>query len=194
MTQLTEDQARQMFTVVNSRNVDKIVEQYADDATFQVPTTATPLRGKDAIRGFLSGSFAAFPDWTTDVSKVYVSGNDVVVVNSVRGTHTGPLTMTDGQTIAATNKKFVQSQVTRVVLNEKGQVLSLHAYGHPADLAQQLGIAKETAQAVDTRVCSRSLSQPLTRPFGPGPIHHDVTTTRPLLRRTIHRAASRRLP
>lgn len=131
-----------MIAVVNSRNVDKIVEQYAENATFQVPTLEVPLRGKDAIRGFLSGSFAAFPDGSIDISKVYVSGNDVVVVNSVRGTHTGPLTAQDGKSIAPTNKKFVQNQVTRVVLDEKGQVLSLHAYGHPSDLAQQLGLPK----------------------------------------------------
>jgi steroid delta-isomerase-like uncharacterized protein len=131
-----------MIAVVNTRNVDKVLEQYAEDATFQVPSTATPLRGKAAIRGFLSGSFAAFPDWTIDVSHVYVSGHDVVVVNSVHGTHTGPMTAQDGQSIAPTHKKFVQDQITRVVLNEHGKVQSLRAYGNPADLYQQLGLAK----------------------------------------------------
>jgi steroid delta-isomerase-like uncharacterized protein len=142
MTQLTEQEARHMIAVVNTRNVDKVVEQYAEDATFQVPSMDKPIHGKDAIRGFLSGSFIAFPDWTMDVTKVYLSGNEVVVQNSVRGTHTGPLTATDGKSIVATNKKFVQDQITRVVMNEKGKVQSLHAYGNPSDLYQQLGLAK----------------------------------------------------
>jgi steroid delta-isomerase-like uncharacterized protein len=142
MTPLTEQEARQMIAVVNTRNVDTIVEQYAEDATFQAPNMETPLRGKAAIRGFLTGSFAAFPDWTMDVSKVYVTGNDVVVVNSVRGTHTGPLAVPNGQPIAPTHKKFVQEQMTRVVLNASGKVESLRSYGNPAEITGQLGLPK----------------------------------------------------
>jgi steroid delta-isomerase-like uncharacterized protein len=142
VTQLTEQDARQMIAVANTRNVEKIVEQYADDATFQVPNLETPLRGKEAIRNFLAGSFTAFPDWTIDVSKIFVSGNETVVVNSVGGTHTGPLAGIDGTTIAPTHKRFVQDQMTRVVFNEKGKVQSLRAYGNPADLYHQLGISK----------------------------------------------------
>lgn len=142
MTQLTEPEARQMIAVVNTRNVDKIVEQYAEDATYQVPSLETPIHGRNAIRGFLSGAFAAFPDWTMDVSRVYVAGNDVVVLNSVRGTHTGPLVSQDGKSIAPTNRKFVQDQMTRVVLNEHGKVQSLRAFGNPAELLHQLGLPK----------------------------------------------------
>jgi steroid delta-isomerase-like uncharacterized protein len=142
MPQLTEQEVRQMIDVANTRNVDKVMDQYAEDATFQVPTLETPLRGKTAIREFLVGSFAAFPDWTIDVSKVFVSGEENVVVNSIHGTHTGPLAGKDGKSIAPTNKKFVQEQMTRVVLNEKGKVKSLRAYGNPADLYHQLGLSK----------------------------------------------------
>lgn len=142
MTQLTEQEARQMIAVVNTRNVETIVEQYAEDATFQVPSLAAPIHGKTAIRNFLTGSFTAFPDWTMDVSRVYVAGSDVVVVNSVRGTHTGPLAQPNGQPIAPTNKKFAQEQMTRVVLNGSGKVQSLRSYGNPAELNQQLGLTQ----------------------------------------------------
>ncbi|HKN07372.1 MAG TPA: ester cyclase [Thermoplasmata archaeon] len=141
MTQLTEHDARQMIAVVNTRNIDQVVEQYADDATFQVPNMDSPLRGKEAIRSFLKESFVAFPDWTLDITKVFVSGDETAIVSSVRGTHTGPLTGVDGKSIAPTHKKFVQDQMTRVVLNEKGKVKSLRAYGNP-DLYRQLGLSK----------------------------------------------------
>ncbi|NNN17468.1 MAG: nuclear transport factor 2 family protein [Thermoplasmata archaeon] len=142
MTQLTEQEARQMIAVVNTRNVDKIVEQYADDATFQVPNMEKPLHGKESIRSYLSGSFVAFPDWTIDVSKVYITGNDVVVVNSVRGTQTGPLAGHDGKSIAPTNRKFFEDQMTRVVLNEGGKVQSFRAYGKQLDIAQHVELPK----------------------------------------------------
>ena len=142
MTQLTEQDARQMFAVANTRNVDQIVEQYADDATFQIPALDSPLRGKEAIRSYLKGSFEAFPDWTLDVAKVFVSGDETVIVHSVSGTHTGPLAGADGKSIAPTHKKFVEDQMTRVALNEKGKVKSLRSYGNPADLYRQLGLSK----------------------------------------------------
>jgi len=140
MRQVTEQDARQMIAVVNTRNVDKVMEQYADNATFQVPILETPLHGKDAIRAFMTGNFAAFPDWTIDVTKVFVNGDETVVVNSVRGTHTGPLTGVDGKVHAATNKKFTQDQATRVIFNEHGKVLSLRVFGNSADLNHQLGL------------------------------------------------------
>jgi steroid delta-isomerase-like uncharacterized protein len=136
LTQLTEQEARQMIAVVNTRNVDKVIEQYADDATFQVPNLEKPLTGKPAIRSYLTESFAAFPDWTMDITKVFVQGNEVVVIDSVSGTHTGPLTSADGTAIVPTHKKFVQEQMTRVVLNQHGKVQSLRSYGNAANLRQ----------------------------------------------------------
>ncbi len=147
MTQLTEQEARQMIAVVNTRNVDKVLEQYADDATYQIPTQNAPLHGKTAIRGFLTGSFQAFPDWTLDVKNVYVSGHDFVVLNSVHGTHKGPITAQDGKSIAPTNKKFVQEQMARVVLNDSGKIQSFRAYGIASDLNEQLGIVRQIALA-----------------------------------------------
>jgi ketosteroid isomerase-like protein len=131
-----------MIAVVNTRNVEKVVEQYADDATFQVPNLETPLTGKAAIRSYLTESFLAFPDWNMEVSKVFVQGNDVVVIDSISGTHTGPLTAADGTAVAPTNKKFVQEQMTRVVLNQHGKVQSLRSYGNAANLRPLTGTPK----------------------------------------------------
>jgi hypothetical protein len=136
-----------MIAVVNTRNVDKILVQYAGDATFQVPSQDAPLTGKTEIRGFLAGAFKAFPDWTLEIKNVYVSGHDVVVLNSVHGTETGPLTAQDGKSIAPTNKKLVQEQLARVVLNEAGKIPSFRAYGIASDLNQELGLARQIALA-----------------------------------------------
>ena len=142
MSQNIEENARQMIAVVNTRNVEKVMEQYAEDATFQVPMLETPLKGKVAIRAFLTSNFAAFPDWTIDVTKVFVSGDETVVVNSVHGTHTGPMTGSDGHVVAPTHKRFAQDQATRVIFNDHGKVTSLRAFGNSADLAHQLGLPK----------------------------------------------------
>jgi ketosteroid isomerase-like protein len=138
MTQLTEPEAREMVAVVNTRNVEKVVEQYAENATFQVPSLESPIQGKEAIRSYLTSAFAAFPDWTMDISKVIVSGDETIVVNSVRGTHTGPFTDSDGKAVAPTNKTFVQEQLTRLVVDEKGKVTLFRAYGNPSRMNRLL--------------------------------------------------------
>jgi ketosteroid isomerase-like protein len=138
MTALTEQNARLFFAEVNSRNVAKIVEQYAEDASFQVPALDAPIQGREAIRSYLTGAFAAFPDWTMDISKVLVSGDEAVVVNSVHGTHTGPFTTKDGKSIVPTNKKLNQEQLTRIVVNSSGKVSLLRSYGNPSAMNRML--------------------------------------------------------
>jgi|SRR5271155_1728540 len=138
MTQLTEQSARQIFADVNTRNVEKIVELYAENASFQVPTLESPLVGKDAIRSYVTGALTAFPDWTMDVSSVIVSGQEAVVVNSVHGTHTGPYTTKDGKPVSPTNKKLNQEQLTRVVVNENGKVSLFRSYGNPSSMNRML--------------------------------------------------------
>jgi ketosteroid isomerase-like protein len=148
MTQLTEQSARQIFADVNTRNVDKVVETYADDASFQVPSLDAPLVGKEAIRAYLTSAWTAFPDWTMDISKVIVSGDEAVVVNSVHGTHSGPYTTKDGKPIAPTNKKLFQEQLSRVVVNGTGKVSLYRAYGNPSSMNRML---RPPQQPITTR-------------------------------------------
>jgi ketosteroid isomerase-like protein len=138
VTQLTEQHARQLIAEVNTRNVDKIVEQYAENASFQVPNLDAPLVGKEAIRTYVTGALAAFPDWTMDVKEVLVSGQEAVIVNSVHGTHTGPYTTKDGKSVDPTNKKLLQEQLTRVVVNADGKISLFRAYGNPSSINRML--------------------------------------------------------
>jgi steroid delta-isomerase-like uncharacterized protein len=163
MTQLTEQEARQMIAVVNTRNVEKVVDQYAEDASFQVPSMETPLKGKEAIRSYLTSAFAAFPDWSMDIGKVIVSGDETVVVNSVHGTHTGPFTSTDGRPVTPTNKKFSSEQLTRVVVNEKGKVTLFRSYGNPSELNRMLGFTPGSV-TTHTESTSTTTSRPVTPP------------------------------
>jgi ketosteroid isomerase-like protein len=138
MSTLTEQHARLLFADVNTRNVAKIVDQYAEDASFQVPSLEAPIQGKEAIRSYLTGTFAAFPDWNMDISKVIVQGDEAVLVSSVHGTHTGPYTTQDGKSIVPTNKKFNQEQLARVVVDANGKVTLYRAYGNPSAMNRML--------------------------------------------------------
>jgi ketosteroid isomerase-like protein len=138
MTTLTEQDARLLFASVNTRDVSKVVDTFADDASYQVPTLDAPIQGKENIRSYLTSAFAAFPDWNMEITNVIVSGNEAVVVNSVHGTHTGPFTTKDGKSIVPTNKKLNQDQLTRVVVNASGKVSLFRAYGNPSAMNRML--------------------------------------------------------
>jgi steroid delta-isomerase-like uncharacterized protein len=140
MTAVTEPQVREMFAVVNTRNVDKVLDQYAEDASFQGFAEEQPIRGKAAIRTALTNEFVAFPDWTSEPKTISVVGNEILAVNSVRGTHDGAYTTASGKSYPATHRKFSQEQMTRIVLNETGKVQSVKAFGNPAEMLRQLGL------------------------------------------------------
>jgi len=85
-----------------------------------------------------------------DVSKVLVVGDEAIVVNSVRRTHTGPYTDSDGKSVAPTNKSFVQEQLTRVVVDAQGKVSLFRAYGNPSRMNRLLRappVPKQTGSA-----------------------------------------------
>ena len=144
MPPLTEKDAREMIARANTRNVDLVVDQYAEDAVFEMPGAPKPFRGKEEIRAFEKQNYTAFPDWTMNVKTIAVSGNEVLIVGSGTGTHTGPLTGYDGKLIPPTNKKVVIEGVTHLVLNDEGKIKSFRLYGDPLAIRQQLGLPVPT--------------------------------------------------
>jgi C-1 hydroxylase len=137
---ITEPQVRDMIAVVNSRNVEKVLEQYSEEATFQSPAEERAMQGKAAIRTMYTNAFTAFPDWKLEPNTISIVGNEVLIVNSVSGTHDGPLNGPAGASFPATHRKFSQDQMTRIVINADGKVKSLRSYGNPAEVLRQLGL------------------------------------------------------
>ncbi len=140
MPEFTESDARKFVEVVNTRNVDKILEGYAEDATFQNPMLEAPVTGKAAIRDALAGGFAAFPDWHAEIKSVAVKGHEVFTTQTLSGTHQGPLPGPGGTTIPPTQRKFAIEGMVHLVVDEGGKIRSLRAYGDTRGLFRQLGI------------------------------------------------------
>jgi SnoaL-like protein len=130
----TEADTRQFFVVLNSRNVDLVMDQFAGNATFQMPENAAPLRGKPSIRAFLTANFAAYPDWSVDVARVYLSGDESALLNTITATHAATLAREDGRSVAPTGRTSVQEQLTRVTFDGDARVEFFRAYGEPREL------------------------------------------------------------
>ncbi len=84
----TAELARHLFQLVRERNLEGVLDlQHADvEEDFLVLRT---LHGKDEVRRFFAGLFAAFPDFDLAIERVTSEGNTAVVQWTSRGTFSG---------------------------------------------------------------------------------------------------------
>jgi steroid delta-isomerase-like uncharacterized protein len=75
----------------NRRDLDRLIATLADDAVYEIVPLKKFWRGKDEIREFYLGLWAALPDVKLDLRSRVADEHYVVEESHVRGTHTGPL-------------------------------------------------------------------------------------------------------
>jgi ketosteroid isomerase-like protein len=86
---VTLELMRAISAAFNSRDVDRIVACFADDATFCLARGPEPvgrtLRGKAAIRQALADRFVQIPDMRWDHQEYILAGERAVSLWTVRG-------------------------------------------------------------------------------------------------------------
>ena len=136
--------ARSNYDAWNARDFDRIAESMTPDAKITVMGTGQTFNGPDGSREFSSMWAVPFPDGTCTVERVIADGDDVVVVYTGRGTHTGTLTTPMG-TIPATGRA-ITLQLCDVLEFKDGKISSQRQYLDTASLLAQLGVgAGQTA-------------------------------------------------
>lgn len=134
----------------NEKKWDEFSACYADDAV-ATRGTAWTLQGKQQIIADTQGFASAFPDVTGEQQLTLVNGTHVTSINLVRGTHSAPLPLPDGNAIPATNKKIGMMTVLTVDVDPAAgkAVKSWEASDGPTMMAQ-LGLSPAPARAVIT--------------------------------------------
>ena len=127
--------ALKYFQALSDGDVEGAVGLVADDGDFRSPVGK--MAGKEAIRGFLGGFDAAFPDAHFDVEHVFEDGGLVAVEGVYRGTHDGPLVTPDGQSLPATGRR-VRAPFTTVFEVADGRIRSHRPYWDVAGFMAQL--------------------------------------------------------
>ncbi len=86
-----KDVLRRFWTeVFSGKNLDLIDELFTPDWAYH-GAGGQELRGREALKGFLSGFHQAFPDISATVEDLVAEGDRVVSRATGRGTHTGSL-------------------------------------------------------------------------------------------------------
>ena len=123
----------------NARDWDRALAGYAESIVLHAPGLPEPLKGREAVKGWISGFVDAFPDMKTTVRNAFGQGDWVVMEEEFTGTHTGTLVSPDGSEIPATNKPVKMWSATVLKL-ENGQITEDHTYFDLLGFMGQLGL------------------------------------------------------
>jgi ketosteroid isomerase-like protein len=121
---------------------DALKALYAPDAVAETPDQGT-LNGADAIAAYLGEFLVAFPDASYESVHTHESGANAIDEGFFVGTHTGPMTGPDGETIEGTGKS-ARLRVCDVTTVEGGVVTSHRFYFDNMEFMQQLGLVPES--------------------------------------------------
>jgi len=111
----SEKIVKEIFEAYNRRDIDFIINNFADDLIFVLPSGETI--GKDGLPQAYSMLFDVFQDGKWSTPRVISKGNVVAVEILVEGTHTGEFLG-----IPATGKKIDVHAVWFIDFNEEGKI------------------------------------------------------------------------
>jgi len=120
--------------------IDSALAAFADRVEMVDPGLGT-VQGLPALREYLVGFKRAMPDAHAVVSRMYESGDTIIVEGRLLGTHTGPMAGPDGdippsgRSIDVAFADFCQIQ--------QGRIVAYHTYYDQISLLTQLGLMPE---------------------------------------------------
>jgi ketosteroid isomerase-like protein len=132
----------------NAKDWTKFQGCYADNAVSeQVDSGAPPVTGRANIVDRDAKVLAsAFPDLMGETQLVLVSGNDVLSVELLKGTHKGPLPGPQGE-IAPTNKKIGYLMLQHITLTADGRQIAKERFIYDGGtFMSQLGVSPVPAR------------------------------------------------
>ncbi len=132
---------RRVFEYFNSHNPDAADQYLTDDVRVEA-SGAQGVLNKDQNRTYNRQFFDAFPDLHFDVKDIVAQGDRVATSWVVRGTHTAPLTMPNGDSLPPTNRKITVPGSTFIEFHGN-KVTRQQIYWDQVTFLTQLGVITE---------------------------------------------------
>ncbi|HVE46493.1 MAG TPA: nuclear transport factor 2 family protein [Acidimicrobiales bacterium] len=126
-----------MTEAVMGGKLEDLAGLYAADAVASTPEGE--IRGNEQIVAYLKQFVDAFPDLHWEPLYTHESGNTAVDEGFVVGTHTQPLVMPNGETLAPTGRQL-RLRECDIVTVEGGRITSHRFYYDQMELLGQLGV------------------------------------------------------
>ena len=129
-----KEAVRKELEVLNRQDVEGVLAFYTDDVVFEDVSLPEPLQGKAAMREFMAGIYAAFPDLHVEVHSIFGEENIVAAEYDLVGTHRGEL---EGQ--PPTGKTF-RVRAVSVYEYDGNRFTRETFYWDSASMLRQLGL------------------------------------------------------
>ncbi len=130
--------AQQYFDAWNRRDADAVLATFAADGTYCDPTSGGRLRG-EALKGYMNGLWAAFPDLSFEIASKGLAGENLVAAQWImRGTNTGSMMglPPTGKSVTVSGADFI-----RVTLDKNGgKIQTVDGYFDSRAVPDQLGL------------------------------------------------------
>ena len=101
----------------NDNDPERVLALFADDCVFEDVTFGVVARGKKELRRFVTGAFAAVPDFKYELASRFAASQWAAIEWSMSGTHTGDL-----PEMPATGRRFSSVRGTTILELEAGKI------------------------------------------------------------------------
>jgi steroid delta-isomerase-like uncharacterized protein len=118
-----------------NKDPERLLALFADDCVFEDVTFGFVARGKDELRRFVNGAFAAVPDFTYGVTRRFATRQWAAIEWVMSGTHKG-----DFPGVLATGKRFSSVRGTSILELEAGKIRRESDYWDSATFMRQVGL------------------------------------------------------
>jgi steroid delta-isomerase-like uncharacterized protein len=119
----------------SSQDPQKLLPLFTDDCFFEDVTFNVVSRGKEELRGFANGAFAAVPDFKIEVTRQFATDQWATVEWVMSGTHKG-----DFPGLPGTGKRFSSVRGSSVFELKGGKIRRESDYWDAATFMKQVGL------------------------------------------------------
>jgi ketosteroid isomerase-like protein len=130
---------RNAYKVAEDKDIPGWAASFTEDGTFTDESTGVTYRGAVELGEVVEVMATAFPDMHRELYNLYVSGDNMVIVQlALQGTHLGPLVTPRG-TILATGKRM-DAPCCDVFELVDGKIKRFDCYNEGSMIFSQLGV------------------------------------------------------
>jgi steroid delta-isomerase-like uncharacterized protein len=134
MATIEEQLLERWATAWSSHDPEEVLSLFTDDCVFEDVTFAVVTRGREELRGFVAGAFAAIPDITFKLTSHFAAGQRAALEWVMSGTHEG-----DFPGMPATGKRLSVRGSTVLEL-DAGRIRRESDYWDAATFMRQVGL------------------------------------------------------
>lgn len=127
-------------TAINSKEPEKLLAYYAEDAEAQDPSLAQPVRGKAALRKNFDVWSRALSEMRCEIQDIVQSGESVAILFNAQARQTGEMELAPGETIPATNKVAKLDVAEFLTIDSNGRITRDRTIFDVASMMMQLGL------------------------------------------------------